>query len=149
MILAEFGSKHGQQLAKRFAVPGHQLRQEQRRNRSVAFGDVEVGANAAAFFPADQNVLLEHQLTDVFEADGRFVKCAAELGGKFVNEFGNRKSFGNVSRQVASPRQVPDEQCKDLVRIHERTVAVDGADAVSIAIGAQAGVEFSGEHRLP
>ena len=90
-------------------MPGHQFREEERGNSGVAFWDVEVGANAAAFFAADQNVLFEHQLADVFEADGRFVKCAAELGSKLVDELGNGKSFGDVSRQVASPRQVPYE----------------------------------------
>src|SRR5258707_590765 len=44
---------------------------------------------------------------------------------------------------------MPEEQCKDLVRIHEGAVAVDGADAVAVSIGTQSRVEFSSEHRLP
>src|SRR5207253_798311 len=126
-----------------------QFREEKRGNRRVAFGDVEVGTNAAAFFAADQNILFEHQFADVLEADGRFVEFPAEFCGELVDEFGNGESFCNVSRQVTSPGEVPDEQCKDLMRIHERTVTVDGADAVAIAIGAPAGVEFSAQQRLP
>src|SRR5216684_3439064 len=148
MILAELGGKHGEQFAQRFAVPGHQFHKEQRGNGGVAFGEVEAGANPAAFFAANQNVLFEHQLADVFEADGRFMKLAAELGGKFVDKFGDGECLGNVSWKVARSRQMPDEQCKNLVRIDKRAVAVDGADAVAISIGAQAGVELSREHRL-
>ncbi len=44
---------------------------------------------------------------------------------------------------------MPDEQCKNLMGVDERAVAVDGADAVAVAIGAQAGVVFSGKHGLP
>src|ERR1700674_3709298 len=87
VILAEFGGKHGEQLAKRFAVPGHQFREEERGNRSVPFGDVEAGADAAALFAAYQNVLFEHQLADVFETDGRFVELPGEFYGELVDEF--------------------------------------------------------------
>jgi len=38
MILAEFGRKHGEQLAKRFAVAAINSASSSARNRSVAFG---------------------------------------------------------------------------------------------------------------
>src|SRR5260370_22237691 len=96
-----------------------------------------MGPEPPASSTADQNVLFKHQLADVLEADGHFVKLPAEFCGELVDELGNRKSFGDVSRQVASSREVPDEQRKNLVGVDERAVAVDGADAVAIAIGAQ------------
>src|ERR1035438_9199524 len=43
---------------------------------------------------------------------------------------------------------MPDEQREDLVRIDEGAVAIDGADAIAIAIGAKAGVVFSGLNGL-
>src|ERR1700730_2543660 len=43
---------------------------------------------------------------------------------------------------------MPDQQRENLMRIDERTVAVDRADAAAVAIGAKAGIVFSGAHRL-
>src|SRR5260370_39064082 len=97
VMLAEFGMELTEQLSQGLAVPGHQFREEERGDRGVALGKVEAGANAAAFFAADQNVLLEHQLANVFEPNGNFVKFAAEFCGELVDEFGNRKSFGDIS----------------------------------------------------
>ncbi len=70
-------------------MPGHQFRQEERGNRGVALGQVKAGADAPAFFPADQDILLQHQLADVLEADGHFVEFAAKFCGEFVDEFCN------------------------------------------------------------
>src|SRR5260370_17790869 len=148
VILAEFRCKDRQQLAKRLTVPGHQFRQQERRNCGISFRDVQTGANSPAFFAADQNVLFKHQFADVLEADGNFVKLPAEFCGELVDELGNGKSFGDVSRQVASSREMPDEQRKNLVGVDERTVAVDRSNTVAIAVGTKAGVVFSGAHAL-
>src|SRR5260370_37758108 len=43
---------------------------------------------------------------------------------------------------------MPNEQGKNLVRIYERAVAVDSADAVAIAIGAERRIVLSGAHGL-
>src|SRR5450755_2179857 len=145
MILAKFGVKGGQQLAEGFAVPGHQLGEEESGDGGVAFGEVEAGAEAAAFFAADEDVLFEHELADVFEADGDFVELAAEAVGNFVDELGYRKSLGDIAGEIAGAGEMPGEQGKKLVRIEEGAVAVDGADAVAVAVGAETGVEFSGE----
>src|SRR6266851_1235190 len=148
VILAEFPCKHRQQLAKRLTVPGHQFREQERGNCGVPFGDVQTGADSAAFFAADQNVLFKHQLADVLEADGHFVKLPAEFCGELVDELGNRESFGDISWQVASSREMPDEQCKNLMGVDERAVAVDRSNTVAIAVGTKARVVFSGAHGL-
>src|SRR5712692_2564680 len=129
-------------------MPGHQFREEQCGDRGVALGKIEAGADAAAFFAANQNILLEHQLADVLEADGDFVELAPELRCESVDEFCDRKGFRNIARQVASSGEMPDEESENLMGIDERTIAVDGADAVAIAIGAERGIVFSGAHRL-
>src|SRR5260370_34890746 len=43
---------------------------------------------------------------------------------------------------------MPNEQGKNLMRIYERAVAVDSADAVAIAIGAERRIVFTGAHGL-
>src|SRR5215467_10553385 len=43
---------------------------------------------------------------------------------------------------------MPNEQRQNLVRGDERSAAVDRADAVAVAIGAETGVIFPGKHGL-
>src|SRR5258708_32081798 len=50
---------------------------------------------------------------------------------------------------MASSCEVPHEQRNDLVGVDERAVAVNRPDAVAIAVGAEAGVVFSGTHGSP
>src|SRR5262249_11687808 len=73
VVFAEFRVQAGEQFAEGFSVPCNDPRKEQRGNRRVAFRQIETGADAAALFSANQNILLEHQLADVLEADGYFV----------------------------------------------------------------------------
>jgi hypothetical protein len=148
VVFAEFGVKGAQQFAERFAVPRHQFREEQCGDRGVALGEVQTRADAAAFFATDEDILLEHQLADIFEADGYFVELAVEFGGKLVDQLGDGKSFGDVSREIAGSGEVPDEQREDLMRVDEGAVAIDRADAVAVAVGAKAGVVFTREDCL-
>src|SRR5260370_8585798 len=50
---------------------------------------------------------------------------------------------------MVSSCQVRHEQRKDLVGFEDRAVAVNRPDAVASAVGAEAGVVFSGTHGLP
>src|ERR1700741_994420 len=149
MVFAELLVERANQFAEGFAVPGHEFRQEKGGNGSVAFRQVKAGADATAFFTANQNILLQHQFADVLEADGHLVKLAIESGGKFVDELGDRERFGDVTRQIAFTNQVPDQQGKDVVGIGKGAIAIDCADAVAVTISSQASVVFSGKHRLP
>src|SRR5207253_7649864 len=85
----------------------------------------------------------EHELANVFEADGHFVKFASEFCGQLVDELRDGKSFCDIAGQAAGSCEVPHEQRKNLVRIDERAVAVDGTDAVAIPVSAESGVVFS------
>src|SRR5580704_12798518 len=129
-------------------MPRHQLCKKQSRDGGIALGEVQAGTDAAALFSANENILLEHQLANVFEADGNFVQLAVEFRRKLVDQFCDGESFGDVAWEVARSRKVPDEEREDLVRIDERTVAIDGADAIAVAVRAKACVIFSRENRL-
>jgi len=100
------------------------------------------------FFAADQNVLLEHQFANVLEADGCFVEFPAEFAASLSIEFRDGKRSCDIPRQVAGSCRCHTSSAKMLVRIDERTVAVDGPDAVAISVRAEAGVVFSGTHSL-
>src|SRR2546429_4308121 len=123
--------------SKRFSVPGHQLGEKESRDGGVALGKIKARADAAALLTANQNILFEHQFTDIFEADVHFVQLSTEFGGKFVDELGDRESFGNVARKIPRPGKMPDQQRENLVGIDESAGAVNDADAVAIAISAE------------
>src|SRR5579885_3237577 len=113
-------------------MPGHQFGEKKRGNRSVALRQVEAGADAAAFFAAKQNILLEHELADVLEADRHLVEFAAELGRELVNKLSDGEGFGNVAGQVTRSSEVPNEERENLVRIDEGPGSVNRADAIGI-----------------
>ena len=76
------------------------------------------------------------------------MKGAAEFGGDFIDQLGYGKGFGDVAREIASAGEVPDEQSEKLMRIEEGAVAIDGADAVAVTVGAKSGVVFAGQHSI-
>src|SRR5580700_1497033 len=129
-------------------MPRHQLCKKQSRDGGIALGEVQAGTDAAAFFSANENILLKHQLADVFEADGNFVQLAVKFRRELVDQLGDGKSFGDFAGEVARSRKVPNEEREDLMRVDERAVAIDRADAIAVTVRAKARVIFSGENRL-
>ena len=67
------------------------------------------------------------------------------FGGEFVDEFCDGESFGDFAFEIAGADEMPDEQSENLMGIDEGAVAIDGADAVAVAVGAEADVVFAGE----
>ena len=111
-------------------------------------GKIQAGADAAAFFSTDQDILLQHEFADVLEADGNFVELAAVFGGELIDQLGDRKGLGNVAGKFSSANEVPNHKRENLVRVDEAAVAIDGADAVAIAIRSEARVIFPGQNRF-
>src|SRR5215469_7451342 len=105
--------------------------------------------DAPALLAANQNVLLEHQFANVLKADRHFVELAAELRGQLVDELRDRKSLCDVAWKVSRSGEVPHKQRQNLVWIDEASCAVNRANAVAIAIGAEARIVIAGEHGLP
>ena len=148
MIFAEFLVKSGEELAESLSMPSHEFGEEQRGDGGIAFGEIHAGADAAAFFATDENILLEHELADVFEADGDFVEVAIVFCGEFVDEFGDGESFGDFAFELTGADEVPDEEREDLMGIDEGAVAIDRADAVAVAVSSKADVVLAGEDGL-
>src|SRR5262249_18315409 len=146
---SEFRVQCSDQFAERFAMPGHELREEQRRNGGIPLRQIKARADTAALFAAKQDVLPEHQFADVFEADRHFVEFTTELFRQLVDELGYREGFRDVAWKIAHPCKMPDQQRKYLMWVDEAAVTIDGADAVTVAVGAEAGVVFSRKHGSP
>ena len=146
MIFAEFLVQHGDELAETLAVPGHDFGEKQRIHGGVAFGQIQFGADAAAFFAAEEDIGFEHAVADVFETDLGLPDFAAKFGGDLVDHFGGGKSFGDVAGEFSGSGEMPEQDGKNLVRGDEGAVAIDGADAVGVAIEAETGVVFAIDH---
>src|SRR5712675_2248929 len=69
---------------------------------------------------------------------------ASKFGREFVDQFCNRKGFRNLPGKIPHSGEVPYQEGKDLVRIHERAGAVHGPNAVTIAIGGKSCIVFAG-----
>src|SRR5580693_7444252 len=145
MIFAEFLVKSGEELAESLSMPSHEFGEEQRGDGGIAFGEIHAGADAAAFFATDENILLEHELADVFEADGDFVELAIIFCGELVDEFGDGESFSDFAFELTGADEVPDEEREDLMGIDEGAVAIDRADAVAVTVGGESDIVFAGE----
>src|ERR1700740_676193 len=114
MEFTEFLLQGAKELTERPAMPRHEFRQEKRGNGRVTLGQVQASADPTALFAANQDVLLEHEFADIFEADGNFVKLAVEFGGKRVDQFGHRKSLRDVARKLPRADQMPSKKGETL-----------------------------------
>src|SRR5205823_6763848 len=65
------------------SLPGssQQIQKEKIDENTIAFRQMMRKPDAAAFLPADQDLVFEHQLTDVFESDRTLIKLQTELRG--------------------------------------------------------------------
>src|SRR3984957_5301496 len=148
VMFAKFVLQHGDEFTEALTVPGHDFGQKQGIHGGVAFGQVEFGADAAAFLAAEENVAFEHAVANVFEADRGFPDFAAEFRGDLVDHFGGGKSFGDFAGKLTGTGEMPEQDGENLVRIDERAIAIDCADAVGVAVEAKTRVVFSFDHGL-
>ena len=89
--------------------------------------------------------MLEHELANVFEADGDLVEFAAVFCGELVDKLCDGEGFRDFAFELARADEVPDEECENLVGIDEGAVAINRADAVAVAISGEADVVFAGD----
>jgi len=76
------------------------------------------------------------------------MELAAVFGGQLIDQLGYREGFGDIAGKISSADEVPNHQHEDLVGVDEAAVAIDGANAVAIAIRSEARVILSGKNRL-
>ena len=96
-------------------------------------------ADAAAFLPAQQQVVFEHEVGDVLEADAGFVQGQGVALGHAVDHFADGKRPGHTAGEAASLDQVAEEQREDFVRVNEVALGVYGGQAVGVAVGGEPG----------
>ena len=138
----------GDKLAECLAFFGHHVGQQERVQQAVALGQVALEADAARFLAAHHDFALQHVVADELEADAVFEQFAAVLFANAVEHFGGVEGAGDGAGPAFAAQNPAQQHGEDLVRIDEVAVFIRGADAVGIAIGAQAGVAAVGNHRI-
>src|SRR5438309_1226065 len=126
--------------AERQAMPGHDFGEQQCAYGGVTLGKIELGANSSGLFAAHQDVVFEHPLANVFEADRHFVNAAAITGCDFIEELRRGEGFGEVAADFSRAGEMPEQDREDLVRSDECAVAMHRSDAVAISIGGKPGI---------
>src|SRR4029077_17003102 len=124
------------------------LGEQKRAYRSIALGQIELGADAAGFFASHQNVALEHQLANVCEAYSHFMNAAAVTRRDFIEQLGGGESLGQVATDLSRAGEMPEQDGEDLVGSDECAVGVHGPDAIAVSIGGKPGIVATGAHGL-
>ena len=146
MQRAEFVFHAGHDRRQRQSEVRDALGDQQPRENAVALGNEVAESDAAALFPADQNVARQHQVSDVFEADRRFVQRRTEGLGDAFDEPGGRKSLHDFAAHLFLANQIEREKREDLVRRNEIAPLVQHAQPIAIAVVAERDVVLARQH---
>ena len=145
LVFAVLGLEIGDELAEGLVFLGHDVGEEKRVEHPVALGEVALEADAAGFLAPHDDLLGLHEIDDVFEADAVLVDGAAVPGADAVEHFGGVEGAGHVAGPAFVFEHPTEEDREDFVRVDEVAVLVGGADAVGVAVGAEAGVASVGD----
>jgi hypothetical protein len=127
---------------------GHDVGEQQRVEQAVALGQVALEADAARLFAAHHDLALQHVIADVLEADAVLVSsrpCLAQMRSSILVVLKARVTSPGQPLRLSTQLQQDGE---DLVRIDKFAVLVGGADAVRVAVGAEASVALVGDDRF-
>ena len=146
LMLAVLGLEIGDKLAERLAFLGHHVGEQQAVEQAVALGQVALEADAAGLFAAHHDLALEHVGR---QTNLKPMPCSMSSRPYF---FAMRSSILVVLKaRVTAPGQPLrlstqlEQDGVDFVRVDEVAVLVGGADAVGVAVGAEAGVAVVGD----
>ena len=86
--------------------------------------------------------MLHHQVSNVLEPDGTFVKLASIFGRDAINHSGGIEGTDDSTRPLLSLDCPAQKHRDNLVRIDKTAIFRNGADAVGIAVGGKSGMAF-------
>src|SRR5205807_394069 len=98
------------QLSQALAFIGHYVGQQQSIEKAIALRQVALDADSAGLLSADEDLALQHQVTDVFESNAALDQFAAMLCGYAIQHAGGVEGANYVSGPVIVPGEQPLEQ---------------------------------------
>ena len=114
---------------------GQQIQKQKIDEDAIALRQVARKPDSAAFFAADQDLLGQHQLPDVLEADRPFVTGQPEFRRDPRNDLALRKRSHHRAAPALVAINVKKQQRENLERVHEPSCFIDDAEAIRIAVG--------------
>src|ERR1700756_2192740 len=105
-------------------------------------------ADAARLLAADEDVVLQHKIADVFEADAMLIKRLIVLSGDTIQHLGGVESTCYAASPALSFQQPSQQDGKNLVGIDEVTVFIYGTETIRVTIRHQASLTFLCDNRL-
>ncbi len=112
----------------------HEVEEEEGAQDAIALRDVAAEAEAATLLAADEGVGLQHEGCDVLEADGGLVDGDAVALAEAEHHVAGGQGLDEGATEAADLQQVVGEEGEDLEGGDVLAGAVDGADAVGIAV---------------
>src|SRR5271156_924726 len=103
--------------------------------------------DAARFFAADENVLLQHEFAYMLEADAVLVDFAPVTGSDAVYHLGRVERPGHIARPLLAFEQPFQQEAVDLIGVDELPLLIHRADAVRVTIGSKASLAVVVQHR--
>ena len=131
----------GDDRLERTALVRDRFQDEERREDTVALGQVERDAQAARLLAADRDLAGEHLRGDVLEADRRDVERHAEARGDAVEEQRCRERFRDAAADAPANREALGEEREDAVRRDEPAARVQDTEPVAVPVAREDDVE--------
>ena len=136
----------GQDLGDRLAGLHDHVSEQEADQDTVALGDVSAHGEPTRLLAAQQRVRLHHLGRDVLESDRDLVDALAKLSAQFVHHRGHVHRLDDRASLAARLEEVEHEQREHLQLVDEAASLVDDANAVRVAVGADAEVLASDLH---
>ena len=148
LVLAVLGLQIGDKLAESLAFFSHDVGEQQRVEQAVALGQMALKADAAGLFAAHDDFALEHVVADILEADAVLDELAAVFRADAVEHLGGVEGACDGAGPAFAAQNPAQQHGIDFVRVDEVAIFIGRADAVGVAVGAEAGVAFVLDDRL-
>ena len=146
LVLAKLLLQRSDNLSQRLTLVRHYVGEQQGIQQPIALRQVAADADAARLLAADQDLLFQHQVAHILEADPVFMQRAPVLRRDAVDHLGGVECAGHIARPALARQQPIQQHREDLVCVHHVALLIHRADAVRVAIGNKPGVALLGNH---
>src|SRR5258708_23605322 len=115
-----------------FPPPRHHLQAKQPRESPIFLRYMMTDRKSGTLFPANRDLVLHDQLSNVFESDWRLMQFHATRFGDGVDQIRGGHRLSNAVFPASAFHQVVEQQCDHVVGLQECSVRIDYPKAISI-----------------
>src|ERR1700761_8827254 len=105
-------------------------------------------ADSARLLATDEDVVLQHEIADILEANAVLIKRLVVLGRDAVQHFRGVESSCDAASPAFALQKPAQQDGKNLVWIDEVAIFVHRAKTIRVAIGDEASLAFLCDNRV-